>query len=556
MVPPLDQEPYPSLGGLVCQFVESNLVFGPGDLRGQPARLDAEKQALIYRAYEVFPRGHPQAGRRRFKRVAFSLRKGSAKTELAAWLAACELHPDGPVRCDGFDANGQPVGRGVTDPYIPMVAYTEEQSEELVYGALRIILGLSRLADDFDIGLARILRKGGDGKAEAVATGPNARDGARTTFQCMDETHRFTLPRLIAAHRTMLANIPKRRESDAWTLETTTAPSPGEGSVAENTMDYARSVAEGKTRDASLFFFHRQAADDCDLSTPDGIRAAVLEASGPVASWSDVDGIVDQWNDPTADQAYLRRVWLNQLVRSSERAFDITKWRPLARPDYVPARRALVTLGFDGSRYHDATAIVGTEIETGHQWAVGLWEQPFNAAPGWEVPAHEVKATIAAAFDYWDVWRMYADPPYWESEVAEWAGEYGEDRVWVWRTNRNTQMANAVRGYSNAILAGELTHDGSAGLTRHIGNACRRVLTVRDDQGKPLWSIYKERDNSPHKIDAAVAAVLSWEARTTAIAAGVNGGPSVYEGRGLLTIGAGGVETYGDDGWSAWGDDE
>jgi hypothetical protein len=129
MVPPLDDVLWPTLGPQVIEFIESYLVFGPGDLRGQPARVDAEKRALICRMYEVYPQGHPQVGRRRFKRVAISLRKGSAKTELLAWIAACELHPDGPVRCDGFDANGEPVGVGVIDPYIPMVAYTEEQGQ-------------------------------------------------------------------------------------------------------------------------------------------------------------------------------------------------------------------------------------------------------------------------------------------------------------------------------------------------------------------------------------------------------------------------------------------
>src|SRR5437763_1179398 len=112
IVPPLEQEAWPTLGGQVCRFIEQHLIFGPGDLRGKPARVDREKRGLIYRAYEVFPQDHPKAGRRRFRRVTFSLRKGLAKTELAAWIAACELHPDGPARCDGF-RDGQPVGRGV-----------------------------------------------------------------------------------------------------------------------------------------------------------------------------------------------------------------------------------------------------------------------------------------------------------------------------------------------------------------------------------------------------------------------------------------------------------
>lgn len=533
-VPIMEEDPWPTLGPQVCDFIEQNLVFGPGDLRGQPARIDAEKRALLYRMYEVYPQGHPQAGRRRFKRVAISLRKGSAKTEFAAWIAAAELHPDGPVRCDGFDAYGRPVGVGVTDPYVPMVAYTEEQSEDLAYGALRVILQYSQVADDFDIGIERIMRRFGDGKAVALASAPDARDGARTTFQHFDETHRFTLARLKSAHRTMMANIPKRKLSDAWSLETTTAPAPGEGSVAEDTMDYARQVADGKIADSRLFFYHRQAGDQHDLTTQEGVRAAVIEASGPVAEWSDIDGIIEQWRDPTADRTYLERVWLNRVVRGSDRAFDAERWRELALPDFSVSDGELITLGFDGSRYHDATALIGTHVESGYQWVLGIWEQP-HGIENWEVPVAEVEAAVADAFMRWDVWRLYADPPYWESFVAKWAGQYGEKRIFEWWTNRLKPMAYAIKGYANAMTSGELTHDGNPHFARHIGNACRRVLTLRDENGTPLWTMYKERPDSPHKIDAAMAGCLSWEARCDALASGV-GGSSVYEERGLLTL--------------------
>ena len=538
MVPTLGKkgEMWPTLGPQICDFIESYLVFGPGDLRGLPAVLDTEKRALISRMYEVFPQGHEWAGRRRFKRVAISLRKGSAKTELAAWLAAAELHSYGPVRCDGFDASGQPVGKGVTDPYIPLVATTEEQSDELAYGALRVILMYSELADDFDIGIERIMRIGGDGKAVSLSTSPDARDGARTTFQIFDETHRMNAPRLKAAHRTMLANIPKRYLSDAWSFEITTAPAPGEGSIAEDTMDYARQVASGAIKDSRLFFFHRQANDDHDLSTPEGIREAVIEASGPVAEWSDIDGICEQWRDPTSDKTFLERVWLNRLVRSSERAFDIERWKELSDINFMPNDGDLITLGFDGARWRDSTALVGTHILTGFQWLVALWERPENVAV-WEVPAEDVNATVAETFDRWDVWRMYCDPPYWETPVAEWAGKYGDDRVVNWWTNRQKAMAYAIKGFNTAILSGELIHDGSPDLTRHIGNAVRRILRMHDEEGVPLWTIYKEQPESPHKIDAAMAAILSWEARSAALALGIGQRKkSVYEERGLEVV--------------------
>jgi len=535
-VPPLDKksERYPSLGPLVCQFIEERLVFGPGDLLGQPVILDAEKRALIYRMYEVYPKNHPQAGRRRFRRCALSLRKGSAKTELASLIAAVELHYEGPVRCDGFDARGEPVGRPVTDPYIPLVAYTEEQSDELAYGALKAILEYSPIADDFDIGLARIMRVTGDGKAVSLATSPDARDGARTTFQVCDETHRWTLPRMKQAHRTMLANLPKRYHADAWSLEVTTAPAPGEGSVAEDTMDYARQVAGGSLSDSRLFFFHRQASDNHDLTKPEGVRAAVIEASGSAAEWSDIDGIVEQWQDPTADRAYLERVWLNRLVRASERAFDTEQWKTLSDPDYLPTDGATIVLGFDGARWHDSVGLVATEVLTGFQWPLGLWEKPENIE-AWEAPIELVENTVEEAFKRWNVWRLYCDPPYWESLVAEWSGMFGEERVVEWWTNRWKPMAYAVRSYSSAIMAGDILHDGNPHLQRHLGNAVKRQLPQRDEDGKPLWVIYKERPDSPHKIDLAMAGVLSWEARNDAVAAGVGARTkSVYERRGLV----------------------
>jgi phage terminase large subunit-like protein len=521
-IPSLEEEPWPTLGPQVCAFIEEYLIHGPGDIRGEPARLDDEKRALIYRAYEVHPRDHEQAGRRRFRRVGWSLQKGSAKTELAAWIAACELHPDAPVRCIGFDGHGQPIGGPVKDPYIPMVAYTEEQSEDLAYGTLYVVLSEGPLADDFDIGLGRIMRKGGDGKAVALATAPGSREGARTTFEVFDETHLFTLPRLKAAHRVMLRNLPKRKLADAWALEVTTAPVPGEGSVAEETMQYAEAVRDGRISDSKLFFFHRQASDGHDLSTDEGLKAAVLEAAGPTAAWKDIGGIIEQWHDPTTDKAELERVWLNRLIQGSDKAFDVERWRELATGETIPAG-ALVTLGFDGARYDDAAALVATEVKTGHQVLVGLWEKPVGSQNGWKVPEDEVEATIVEAFERWQVWRMYADPQWWESYLAKWAGQYGKERIVEWRTNRLTPMAYALQAFTTAIQAGELSHDGNEDLARHIGNAYRRFLNLRDAQGKRLCLIQKERPDSPKKMDGAMAAVLSWEARNDAVTAGATG---------------------------------
>lgn len=524
---PQDETLYPTLGGQVCDFIEQNLVYGPGDLKGLPVVLDNEKRALVYRMYEVFPQGHDQAGRRRFKRVGISLAKGLAKTELAAMIACCELHPEAPVRCTGFTKSGEPIGGPVSDPYIPMVAFSAEQSDELAYAALKSIIEESTLKDDFDIGLERILRKKGDGKAVSLSSNPNARDGARTTFSVSDETHRWTLPRLRQAHQVMLQNLSKRKIADPWCLEITTAPEPGTGSVAEATMEYAKAVDAGRTVDASLFYFHRQASDHHDLTTREGARAAVIEASGEAAAWRDIDGIVALWNDPTLDRAYWQRVWCNRLVQGSTQAFDAERWKQLARVESPVRDGDLIVLGFDGAMFHDGTALVATHVTTGYQWPIGIWERPLVVGPeGWKVPAEEVDQCVRDTFSRYHVWRMYADPPYWESWVSLWIGLYGKDRVHEWYTNRTRQMAFALRAFKQAMQEGSVSHGGDKTVTRHIANSRKDDRGgLRDDQGEPLWVIKKDRPDSPHKIDAAMASVLSWEARNDAIAAGAGRQP-------------------------------
>jgi hypothetical protein len=516
---PQDRELFPTLGPQVCDFIEQNLVFGPGDLRGEPVVLDDEKRALVYRFYEVYPKKHAQAGRRRFKRCGLSLRKGLGKTEFAAMIAACELHPEAPVRCTGFTKHGDPIGGPVNDPYIPFVAFNAEQAEELAYTALRVMLEDGPLKDDFDIGLERITRKKGDGKAVSLSSNPNARDGARTTFSVMDETHRWTLMRLRQAHTTMLNNLAKRKMADPWMLEVTTAPEPGAGSVAESTMEYAEAVRDGRVSDAALFYFHRQASDTHDLTTADGARAAVLEASGIAAGWTDVEAILSIYNDPTADKAYWERVWCNRLVKSATQAFDPKQWKRLAQPREIAAGR-LIVLGFDGAMFHDSVALVAVDVETGYIWLLGVWECPYGAED-WQAPTAEIDALVAQTFERYRVFRMHADPPYWQSWIAKWSADFGKDRVVEWWTNRRRPMAAALEGFQTALRSGSFQHSGDDVLKRHLANSRRLNIPGQvDEQGRPIWLIQKDRPDSPRKIDAAMAAVLAWEARTDAIADG------------------------------------
>lgn len=529
---PADYKSWPTLGPAIIEWMERHLVHGPGDLLGEPLRLGADHKALISRMYEVYPHNHPQAGRRRFRRVMVGLPKGSAKTELAALLVAAELSRSAPVRVVDWDG-AQPIGGPVKSPFIPILATTVEQSDQLMFFALRTILDHSSVAREFNIGIEQITTTDGSGRAISLAGSPSARDGALMSFVAMDETHHFDSPRLIQAHKILMMGLPKRKAADPWMLETTTAFSPGAGSVAEDAYDYGQRIMRGEVLDPQFLFFWRSARDGYDLNDPVQVMEAVKEAAGPAAAWRDNGAIAAQFQDPTADRALLSRLWLNQLVRASDRAFDMTAWERLADPDYIPMPAAPITVGFDGSKWSDATALVATELATGYQWLAGLWERPPNASDDWSVPLHEVEAVIDDLFRTYRVWRMYADPYFYEADIANWAGRYGTQRVVEFHTNRLRPMAYAVSSYHSAILGGALLHSGQVEFSAHVGNSFRKLLKIKDEDGKPLWTIYKEAAHSPNKIDAAMAGVLSWEARNDAIAAGVSVGGSVYERRAL-----------------------
>lgn len=525
VVPSLDEQPWPTLGPQVCSLIEERAVFGPGSLKGQPARLDAEKRAVIYKAYELYPRRHELAGRRRFRRVRISWRKGTAKTELLGWVAYAELHPEAEIRFDGWDAAGNPVGRPVRDPYIPLLAYTAEQVEELAYNVLLTVCTEGPDADLFDSGLERILRldeRGrADGKAVPLAQSPSALDGARTTFQGYDETHRLDLARHLAAYETMEANLPKRPLDDPWSMGVTTAGKPGGGSVAEQDKDEAEAIFRGEVEEPELFYFHREASASHDLKTLAGRVEAVREASGPAAQWSDLRGIAKQWSRVGADRSYLERVWLNRWTQSEAQAFDAKKWRTLARRGFVIPRGNAVTAGFDGSRWKDSTALIVTDVESGFQHRLGLWVP--EDLPGGEVPVADVDATVARMFESWRVVRLYGDPARgWDVKLAEWSGGHGPKVVAEFYTDSRNLRKTAMmcRAYAQAIQGGEVTNDGDDVFARHVGAAQKRDIQQLDDEGKRLWVMAKERHDSPNKIDCAMAGGLSWQARLDVLAAG------------------------------------
>jgi hypothetical protein len=105
--------------------------------------------------------------------------------------------------------------------------------------------------------------------------------------------------------------------------------------------------------------------------------------------------------------------------------------------------------------------------------------------------------------------------------VEQWANRWGAKRVVEWLTYRPRAIAWAIREFEQAIGSGSVSHDGNPVFERHVANARKRELTVRDDKERFMHTLSKDASRSPRKIDAAMAAVISWKARSDALEAGI-----------------------------------
>jgi len=223
------------------------------------------------------------------------------------------------------------------------------------------------------------------------------------------------------------------------------------------------------------------------------------------ASWQTVEALRERHDSPSTTPAQWARFACGVWMAGEAWWLQGDAWRGCAVSDRLDPGDE-ITLGFDGSRYGDATALVACRVSDGLVEPLGVWE---SDGEGWEVPAGDVDATLAAAMERYRVVRAYCDPPLWQTEIDNWAREYG-DVIYRYHTSRSRMMA-ATERFRTDVMAGSLPHTGDATLTRH-------VLAAQTREVRGGYWLTKTRPGSPDKIDAAVAAVLAYEARADAYA--------------------------------------
>jgi phage terminase large subunit-like protein len=348
----------------------------------------------------------------------------------------------------------------------------------------------------------RSLKRGG--RMRVLAADVDHVDGVIPTLALVDELGRHKKPDLYGVFRDGLG--PRGGQmvtiSTAGDFELSTL-----GQIRAAALKLPRVERDGKyayarSTDNGGFALHEWA-----LSAEDDLDDLELVKQVNPASWQTVDELKTRHDSPSTFSWQWARFACGVWLAVGGAWVDPHDWWASERAtlELVPGDK--ITLGFDGSRFHDATAIVACRLSDGLLQTIKVWEAPEHGRD-WEVPANEVDATIADTMERYKVVRAYFDPPLWQSEIDGWAAEYGDELVLRFHTNRSRMMA-ATERFRTDLASGLIMHAGDETLSRHVLN-----VHLREARGG-----YWLAKGHGH-IDAAVAAVLAYEARCDVAASG------------------------------------
>lgn len=492
---------FPTLGYSIGDWIEENCVIPDGAHCGDPYELTEEMWRFLVFHYRLVP----ETGKFFYRRSQLVRPQKWGKGPFSGGIICAEAV--GPVTFAGWDAYGEPVAKPWPTPWIQVTAVSQDQTDN-VWRALQPMIELGPLADVItDTGETRINLPSG-GRIEPVTASAKSRLGQRITLSVQDETHSWVEAngglRLADNQRRNLAGMGGRA------VETTNAWDPAELSVAQTTAESPR----------------KDIYRDHTLGPPFSLgnkreRRKALKAVYADSWWVDLDRIDAEAEELSErDPVQAERFFFNRIVATADAWLDGEVWDAQSEPREIKKGTRIV-LGFDGAQYDDWTGFRAETLDPpGYQFTptYGPDNRPclWNPADfGGEVPRSEVDSAIHHLMTTYDVVRVYADPPYWQSEVDAWAAEFGDKRVLPWETRRDLQMHAALERIVTDIYDRKLTHDGCKITAVHVRNA------KKDRRRNGLVCVRKDRPGSPRKIDAAVMSALAHEAAGDCIAAGL-----------------------------------
>ncbi len=462
-----------------------------------------------------------------FREGTFRRLKGHGKDPFSAALALAELC--GPVAFSHFDSNGDPVGKPRNAAWITVAAVSQDQTKNTF--SLFPVMISKKLKTDYSLDVNRfIIYSAAGGRIEAATSSPASMEGNRPTFVIQNETQWWgSGPDGKANEGHTMASVIEgnmTKVEGARTLSICNAHIPGTETVAEKAYTEWQDVQSGKSVDTGALYDALEAPADTPISEipseredPIGfaegvakLREGIIVARGD-STWLPVDDIIKSILSTKNVITESRRKFLNQVNASEDSWLSPQEWDRVAVPGAVLEPKEKITLGFDGSKSNDWTALVACRVSDGMLFLLKVWDP---AKFGGEVPREDVDAAVHSAFARFDVVAFRADVREFEAYIDQWGRMY-KKRLKV-NASPNAPVAFDMRGqqkrfafdcerFEDAVLERELSHDGNPVLRQHVLNAKRHPTTY------DAIAIRKATKDSSKKIDAAVCAVLAYGAR-------------------------------------------
>jgi phage terminase large subunit-like protein len=349
-------------------------------------------------------------------------------------------------------------------------------------------------------GYRRIQSRSDAGRIRVLAADVDTADGIIPTLALVDELHRQKSAGLYGVFRDGLGP----RNGQMLTISTAgdhEASPLGVMRAAAHRVPGRKDGRHLHVRDGDVFAMHEWALEETD----DVNEMSVVKLANP-ASVHTLERLAQRHDSPSMLPWQWARFACGLWIGAESWWMRSEIWE-LAESDERLAPRDRIAVGFDGSRYHDATALVACRMEDGLIEPLQVWERPTNLPPyvSWEVETGDVNAALEDIFSTYRVSMLYADPPLWQSEIDEWVRLYGQDVIVRYPTNRTRMMA-AVERFRTDLVAGAIPHVQDELLARH-------VLNAQTKQARGGYWLEKSKTGTAGNIDAAIAAVLAYEAR-------------------------------------------
>lgn len=510
----------PAMGEAVCEFIETFCKQSKGRWAGQNLQLQDWQRDGVMRTY-----GWRRPSRiRRFRTVYYEIAKKNGKSTLVSALSCCHIVDveDGAPEIYLSAVDREQAGI-VFDECSRMVSSSPELSSRL-----QVVASKGRIVDPL-----------GHGKIQKNSADAPSKDGVNASVMVFDELHRFKTRELWDVFQYAGA-----AREQPLKIVITTAGEEEEG-IWHELRTHAEAVNDGTRRDTEFLGIVYRALPEDDIESP----ATWLKANpslGVTLTEADFRQDLERAKNSPAEMQNFLRLRLNIVARSEAKFIEPAAWDACGAPFVAPARAACWA-GLDLSENDDLTALVLlivlgenlfgvkpyfwlprdniAELERRHQQPYRQWAQLglITLTPGNVVDYKFIRAQVNKIADQYGLRKLSMDPYHAIKLGIELEQEDGLPVDTV--RQGFLSLSDPTKQLQRMILGRQLRHGGHAILKWHAGNA----VAETDAAG----NIKLNKKKSKKKIDgmaALVNAIAGYSGSDD------DGGPSVYETRGLLSF--------------------